>query len=160
MINIKEQKKWPLFFILMSFIIPVLMGHYLYKNNYLFELGDVSHGKILHKKIYVEINKKRIYKWTILKVGNKKGGYNQLKEKQIFYNSKLLLNKNKKKIDNLYVNISNINLKKDKINANILKDNDYLIVDPNSNIIMHYDASSNLKYIISDIKRLLQYARF
>ena len=78
-----------------------------------------------------------------------KGGYNQLKEKQIFYNSKLLLNKNKKKIDNLYVNISNINLKKDKINANILKDNDYLIVDPNSNIIMHYDASSNLKYIIS-----------
>lgn len=158
--KIKKQKKWPLFFILMSFIVPVFMGHYFYKNNYLFELGDVSHGKILHKKIYVELKKKRIYKWTVLKISNEENSYAHLKDKQIFYNSKLLLNKNKKKIENMHVKINDIKIEQHKINKNILEKDNYLIIDPNSNIIMQYNSSVNLKYIISDIKRLLKYARF
>lgn len=161
--NVKSKmkmKKWPLLFILMSFIVPVTMGHYLYKNNYLFELGNVSHGKILSQKVYVEINKKRIYKWSILHIAGKGEKYINLKNQQVFYNSKLLLNKNKKKIDNIYTGLKNISIEKKKINNNILKEGSYLIIDPNSNIIIQYKSSTNLKHIISDIKRLLQYARF
>jgi len=155
-----SSQKWPLFFIIMSFILPISMGHYLYKNNYLFELGDVSHGKILKKRVYVEIKKKRIYKWTIVKIGSEIKNYSEIKDRQVFYNSQLLLNKNKQKINSLYVNLEDITLQKNKINKNIIKENNYLIVDPNSNIIMQYDSSTNLKYIISDVKRLLKYARF
>jgi cytochrome oxidase Cu insertion factor (SCO1/SenC/PrrC family) len=56
--------------------------------------------------------------------------------------------------------VENITLEQKKINKNILNNNSYLIIDPNSNIIMQYEPSTNLKYIISDIKRLLKYARF
>lgn len=163
MINIKKRlnyKDWPLILMFMSFIIPVTMGHYLYKNNYLFELGNVSHGKILQEKVYAEVNGKRIYKWTILKVGSADKNYQDLKNQQIFYNSRILLNKNKKKIDNIYEDLSNIVLEKKKINSNILKKDNILIIDPNSNVIMQFDSSVNLKYVISDIKRLLKYARF
>jgi hypothetical protein len=117
MINIKKRlnyKDWPLILMFMSFIIPVTMGHYLYKNNYLFELGNVSHGKILQEKVYAEVNGKRIYKWTILKVGSADKNYQDLKNQQIFYNSRILLNKNKKKIDNIYEDLSNIVLEKKK----------------------------------------------
>ena len=155
-----KNKKWPLFFILMSFIIPISMGHYVYKHNYLFELGDVSHGKILHSKIYIEAEKTRFYKWTILKIGNDKNSYDNLKKKQLLYNMQFLLIKEKQKIDIKYINIQNIIVKNNKINKNILKYNSYLIIDPNSNIMMHYNSSTNLKHIISDIKRLLKYARF
>ena len=84
-----------------------------------------------------------------------------LKNRQIFYNAQLLLNKNKNKIEAKYANIGDIFIeKKNLINKNILEENGYLIINPNSNIIMHYKSSSNLKNIISDIKRLLKYARF
>jgi len=154
------KKKWPLFLILFSFFIPLAMGHYLYKNNFLYELGNVSHGKILNKKLYVEVNKKRIYKWTILKIGNKENNYHELKSRQLFYNSQLLLNKNQKKINTQYANAKNIVLKKERINKNLLNKSCYIIIDPNSRIIMQYNKDANLKHIISDIKRLLQYARF
>lgn len=161
--NIEFKKILPLFFMIMSFVVPVMMGHYLYKNNYLFDLGDASHGKILQKKIYVEVNQERIYKWTILKIGKKETGksnYETLKRRQLFYNAQLLLNKEKKKINSLFSDLKNITLDKNKVNKNILKKSNILIIDPNSNVIMQYDASVDLKYIITDIKRLLKYARF
>ena len=136
------------------------MGHYLYKNNHLFELGDVSHGKLLYNKIYIENNNMRFYKWTILKIEENKNQYNELKNRQLFYNSQLLLNKNKNKIKTTCAIRKQIAFDKKKINANIIKDSSYLIIDPNSNVIMQYNKSANLKHIISDIKRLLQYARF
>jgi type III secretory pathway lipoprotein EscJ len=89
-----------------------------------------------------------------------KNKYKELKNRQLFYNSQLLLNKNKNKIKTTYAIRKEIAVDKNKINANILKDNSYLIIDPNSNVIMQYNESANLKHIISDIKRLLQYARF
>jgi cytochrome oxidase Cu insertion factor (SCO1/SenC/PrrC family) len=137
-----------------------MMGHYFYKNNSKYDFGNVSHGKILHNKLYVEIEGKRIYKWSVIKIGNEKNSYEELKNKYLFYNSQFLLNKNKNKINTIYTNTKDISTKKEKLNGNIFKENSYLIIDPNSNLIIHYNANSDLKNIISDIKRLLKYARF
>jgi hypothetical protein len=154
------KEKWPIIFMILSIVVPITIGHLFYKNNHLFDIKNVSHGKILHKQLYAEISGKRIYKWSVIKIVNDNNRYDELKKRQLFYNSQLLLNKNKNKIITSCAKKKQIIFKTDKINKNMVNDNSYLIVDPNSKVIMHYNSSAKLKDIISDVKRLLTYARF
>ena len=157
----KIKKKLPLYLIIISFIIPFALGHYTYKNNYLFNMGNTFHGKILYNQNYVELKSKRIYTWTLMKIKFDKNNYENLKNKKLFYNAQLLLYKNKNKILFKNISVKDIVLKKgDRLNTKIIKNNSYLIIDPNSNIIMQYNSDTNLKHIIKDIKNLLKNARF
>jgi len=54
-----------------------------------------------------------------VKISFHNNSYEEMKNKQVFYNSQLLLNKNKHKINNLYASVEDITLTGKKIKNSI-----------------------------------------
>lgn len=148
---------WPVFNILLLFVIPFVVALYLLLSGQYKNLPSKQHGTLINQPYKLSINSAEYLagttttnKWTLIYIQPQPCAAICQQQKQILLNLHAALGKDRTRVTILA--LSDISY------GPGIKDNSFLIINPKGFYVMYYNATTKLSDTLKDLRKLLKYS--
>lgn len=164
MSNVKRKTNTKIFFLILVFIFPIIIGQILYANRKHLPFKTLNHGTLVTPPISIKNTDflPTEKKWKVVYIH---AGKCDLPCEKMSYQLQQLnfaLGKNSKRVITRVINEENNNLKmlNDQwdfhSNSHFILSEKIYLIDPLNNLFMYYPSSTNLMNVLKDLKKVLE----
>lgn len=151
MMKTRKKNYTPLFFLMIIFVLPVMMGWFLYYERARFQFNTINHGILVNPPLNVEslyspLQNGSEKKWRMIYVND--GTCNQPCKTMLYdlHQIQKALGKDSERV--LVLSVNGKDIKK-------LESNRVYLVDPLGNLFMYYPNTTDPMNILKDMKHVL-----